>query len=118
MDAWLSVLIFLSDTIVMDSKELSPDQRLVCPDAITSVELDGERVLLNIETAEYYGLNSMGATIFALVEDEPTITEVIQVVQEMHPTVDAKRVQADVLAFIERMESYELLRITEQASAA
>ena len=101
----------------MDSKELSADQRLVCPDAVTSVELDGERVLLNIETAEYYGLNSIGATIFALAEDEPTVAEVVQAVQEMHPTVDAKRVQADVLAFMEKMQSYELLYITEQASA-
>lgn len=92
-------------------------RRVICSEAVTSVELDGERVLLHIETGEYYGLNALGAQIFELAEERPTIERVVVSLQETHPNVDPERVRADVLAFIQDMQSYELLTVREQSTA-
>lgn len=91
--------------------------RLLLPESVTSVELDGERVLLHIESGEYYGLNQIGAQIFEMAETEPTIEEVVASVQEKHSAVDAQQVKADILSFIKDMRSYDLLHVNEISKA-
>ena len=95
-------------------------RRLKSSTSVTSVELDGERVLLHIETGEYYGLNSLGAHIFELAEeeDEVTLADVVGAIQEAHADVDPDRVKADVLAFVEEMQSYNLLHVSEDSKVA
>jgi hypothetical protein len=105
----------------MTASDLQLSRCLKTSTSVTSVELDGERVLLHIETGEYYGLNPLGAHIFELAEEEEeeemTLADIVGAVQEAHADVDPDRVEADVLAFVEEMQSYDLLHLGEHPRA-
>jgi len=92
--------------------------RLSTSGEVTSVDLDGERVLLDVQSGEYYGLNAMGTQIFEMAEKEPTIGEVVDTMQNANPTVNPEQIASDVSRFIEDMQSFGLLHVTEVSEAA
>ena len=55
-------------------------QRIAVNESVVSAELDGEMVLLNIETGVYFGLDPLGTRIWQLLAeggDEDTIVQAI-----------------------------------------
>ena len=49
------------------------DQRLTVPDNVATRELDGELVLLNFDTESYFGLDEVGARIWDVLRDAPSV---------------------------------------------
>ena len=89
---------------------------LVVSDDVAGVELDGERVLLNIETGQYYGLNALGAEVFAHAEEHVTVEQVVDLLHESHKaSVSREQLVEDVSAFIDDMQEFDLLRLEEAA---
>ena len=103
----------------MTSTELSLTDTLASSPDVTSVELDGERVLLHITSGEYFGLNALGARIFELADDEPTLKAVVDAIHAEHQeTVSREQIEADVRAFVVEMQTYDLLDVTSQKSSS
>lgn len=65
-------------------------------------ELDGEAVVLNLETGTYFGLNSVGATIWQLVERHGHVGAVVDGVTRRYD-VSRERAHADVIALTARL---------------
>jgi hypothetical protein len=64
--------------------------------------VDGEISLMNVETGKYYGLASVGARIWALLEEPTSVRGICdRLVSEYN--VERARCEADVLRFVERM---------------
>ncbi|MBX2997317.1 MAG: PqqD family protein [Caldilineaceae bacterium] len=65
-------------------------------------------MILNLEDSAYYGLNSVGARIWDLIE-EPVLVETIcrQIMEEYD--VDSNQCLADLLALLQEMEAKKLL---------
>ena len=96
----------------MATTDLSPQASLASSPEVTSVELDGERVLLHISSGEYFGLNALGARIFELAEEQPTIGEVVDAIHAEHrESTSREQIEADVQAFITEMQEYDLLAV-------
>jgi hypothetical protein len=103
----------------MATADLSTDATLASSPEVTSVELDGERVLLHISSGEYFGLNVLGARIFELAEDQPSIAEIIDTIHaDHHETTSRAQIKADVQAFIAEMQEYDLLIVQDEKSSA
>ena len=103
----------------MTSTELSFTDTIASSPDVTSVELDGERVLLHITSGEYFGLNALGARIFELADDEPTLKAVVDAIHAEHQEkVSRKQIEADVRAFVAEMQTYDLLEVTSQKSSS
>lgn len=101
---------------IKSNSNVAPDATVVASNAVVSVELDGERVLLNIDNGQYYGLNDLGSFIFELVREKPTVAEVIDHISESYaPEVSRRQVELDVLAFMEQMEAEALLSLEQPA---
>jgi hypothetical protein len=62
-------------------------------------EVDGELVMMNIETGAYASMNETGKTIWELLEEPKTIKSILNSLAEEY-RVDAKTVQEDVLPFV------------------
>lgn len=71
---------------------------IAAPDLMAS-DLAGELVLLNLADGVYYGLDSVGAHIWRLLDQTPTVRAVVDdVVAQYH--VDRVRCEDDVLTFL------------------
>jgi hypothetical protein len=75
---------------------------------ITMKVLEGEAVLLNLETGAYFGLNKVGTHIWQLYSEGKSQEEVVAGVVKRFE-VDLERARADVEAFTARLAERGLL---------
>ena len=93
----------------------STQTKIVVSDGLESANLDGETVLLDVNSGHYFGLNEVGSRIMELVGDPTTVGEVVQVMLKEYD-VDADRLEQDVSSFIQQMVDRKLIRETDGAS--
>lgn len=73
-------------------------------------ELDGEAVILNLETETYYGLNETATRMWALLSEGPRIEAVIS---QLHSEFDVNReeLERDVLDLVEQLHRRSLVDV-------
>jgi hypothetical protein len=77
---------------------------------LTTAYLDGEAVILDLQSGQYYGLNEVGARIFNLVQEPRSVGDVIdQIVEEY--AVETDQFKQDLLAFLESMAQRKLIKV-------
>jgi hypothetical protein len=78
------------------------DRRLAVPQNVATRELDGELVLLNFDTESYYGLDEVGARIWEVLRDAPSVEAgVAQLLHEFE--VEEPTLRADVEALLTQL---------------
>ena len=80
-------------------------------DAI-STELDGETVILNIETGVYNGLDQVGTTIWNLLENPISFGDLTEGVMAEYE-VGAERCSNDLCSFLNDMLQNKLIEIRD-----
>lgn len=84
--------------------------RLTIPDHVLTRELEGECVLLNLQTEQYFGLDAMGTAMWSALTAAPSIaaarTELLT-----RFDVEEQRLGEDVDAFIDRLVSHGLAEL-------
>ena len=73
-------------------------------------ELDGEAVLLNLESGKYYGLDPVGARIWSLLATPKTVARVRDSVLAEYE-VDAARCESDLLALLDALAAAGLVLV-------
>jgi hypothetical protein len=108
------------------STTLLNDQRFDIPQANVTVfesniripsnvlfhDLDGEAVLLNLQTGKYFGLDAIGTRIWSLIGELGALPAVYRKMLEEYD-VDAERLKADLLALIDQLAARGLIQLTE-----
>jgi hypothetical protein len=61
--------------------QLSLDSAIRVHDEVVFRELDGEAVILNLETGVYFGLNRVGTRIWQLIEEHGELRRVLGAMQ-------------------------------------
>ena len=77
---------------------------------IVSADMDGEKVMMNIEKGKYYGLDCIGSRIWELLEGPNTVRKVVGTLLKEY-NVEEKNCQQDVLAFISKLYAQGLVDI-------
>jgi hypothetical protein len=94
--------------------DLSKARVNVTSDQVSS-ELDGEEVILNLKDGTYYGLNEVGARIWALLQEAPTLLQVRdQIVEEFD--VEAEQCEQDLVTLVQELEDAGLVTIQSNPS--
>jgi len=75
---------------------------------IMSAEQDGETILLNLETGEYFGCNQAGSTIWRLASEGVGVAEIGRTLKE-NSGAPVERAESDVQAYIEKLTFEGLL---------
>jgi len=73
-------------------------------------ELDGDAVLLNLESGIYFGLNSVGTRIWQLCLDEPSIQDVWKTLQ-LEFEVPPDGLESDLIPFLQELHAKGLITI-------
>jgi Coenzyme PQQ synthesis protein D (PqqD) len=79
-----------------------------------SAEVEGEVVILNLADEVYYGLDEVGARVWALLAEPRTVAELRDAVVAEY-AVDADTAQRDLVALLEEMAARRLVEIRDAA---
>jgi hypothetical protein len=75
-----------------------------------SSTVEGEAVILNMETGVYYGLNTVGAWVWEQLQSPKTVDELLSgLVSEFE--VDEDRGEADLMALLEDLAGASLIEV-------
>lgn len=109
-------VIALFGTKPVDNMQNKPSYFVAGPD-VTSAELGGEAVLLNLRSGHYYGVNELGARIWQMVQKPRSIDEIIKILAHDYD-VDEEVLIRDVLAFLEQLKENDLVKAQPDLRAA
>jgi len=82
---------------------------LTIPESVVCEYLDGETVLLNLQTGHYFGLNAVGTLVWRDLVAHGDPGRATEHVCDAFADQPPERVRADVSALIERLESRGLV---------
>jgi hypothetical protein len=95
--------------------ELSLKDRVKIPDTVVSRELDGEAVILNLESSTYFGLDPVGARIWTLLKELGSLGAVMGIMEQEYD-VDAVRLEGDLLQLTTQLCALGLVRVVTKSS--
>ena len=88
----------------------SLDTSVHIPKDVVFRELDGEAVILNLESGMYFGLDAIGTRIWRLVEEHGSLRAVWEAMQrEFEAPGEALR--SDLLTFIDELSAKGLVNL-------
>lgn len=70
------------------------------PEGVVSEVLDGEAVLLHLETGKYFGLNASGTRMWALLSRHGETQATFDALQAEFPDVSPDQLRADLDEFV------------------
>jgi coenzyme PQQ synthesis protein D (PqqD) len=91
----------------------SLDDRATVPDAVVSRELDGETVLLNLETGMYFGLDAVGTEMWRAIRERATLGEAVAAVRAQYDVEEAT-IRTDLLQLADELLAKGLLQRADQ----
>lgn len=80
---------------------------------VVSCELGSEIALLDLEASKYYGLNKVGASVWGLVQQPITVSNLCDRIVDRFE-VDRPRCVNDVAALLQRLADVDLVRISHE----
>lgn len=82
--------------------------RAAVPPDVLLQEVQGEAVLLNLTSGNYFGLNEVGTRMWAVCTSSPSLHEAVEVLLGEYD-VDRERLSRDVRNLVERLVEHGLL---------
>ena len=81
------------------------------PDLLTA-SMDGETVMMCIETGKYYNLGSVGGEVWALLGRKMTFSQLVDALMERY-NVERPKCETETSAFLRKMADQGLVLIDE-----
>lgn len=78
---------------------------------LLAVDMDGETVMMDMESGNYFGINAVGSHIWEALEAEKKVADVIETVNSHFEIQDDDTVQDDILGFLDDMVEQQLLEV-------
>jgi hypothetical protein len=85
--------------------------RVQVKDDVLFQELQGESVLLNLDSGIYFGLDAVGTRMWQLIVEQEQLAEVAQAITAEYD-VSEEQCAADLLALVARLEGQGLVTVT------
>lgn len=94
---------------------IKEDSVIVVAEDLKVATLEGEAVVLDLKVGHYYGVNNTGSLVLELAEQPIPVNEIIEALRHEYE-VDAEQLKQDILAFLQDMESKQLIQVDGVAS--
>jgi len=90
--------------------KIQQDQKVIISPEVLFLEVSGEIVLLDLASESYFGLDEIGARIWALLNEEKSVGQIVEVLLEEYE-VDRARLEGDVNELLENLLEAGLIKI-------
>ena len=86
------------------------DQSVVIPEDVVFRELQGEAVILSLESSTYFGLDPIGTRIWQLCQSHSSLRAVWEAMQEEFDA-PGEKLESDLLTFIDELSTHGLVKV-------
>lgn len=86
------------------------DQKITFSDTVFAQEVDGEMVLLDMESENYFGLDEVGTAIWQSIQEYGTLQEVFNAMLEQYD-VEEEVLENDLSDFVNKLLESGLLKV-------
>ena len=87
------------------------DTRVTVPEGVMFRDLDGEAVVLELESCRYFGLNETGTRMWLLLREHGEVGPALRVLLDEYD-VPEDRLRTELLGFVESLVSQRLLLVS------
>ena len=91
-------------------KRVSADSTVVAAPSQVSADLAGERAILHLDSGVYYGLDKVGASIWAFIQKPKKVSDILRMLLERYD-VEPRRCRQDLLVLLEKLSAEKLVEI-------
>jgi len=88
------------------------DQKITFADTVFAQEVDGEMVLLDMNSENYFGLDEVGTSIWQAMQEKENLKEVFEILLEQYE-VEEDILKNDLITFVEKLEESGLVKVVE-----
>jgi len=89
------------------------DQKVTFADTVFAQEVDGEMVLLDMESENYFGLDEVGTAIWQAMQEKETLKEVLGLLLEQYE-VEEEMLENDLSDFVGKLVESGLVKVEER----
>jgi len=86
------------------------NKKVIFADSVFAQKVDGEMVLLDMNSENYFGLDAVGTDIWQAMQENDTLQEVLGVLLEAYD-VEEEVLKKDLVAFIEKLQENGLVEV-------
>jgi len=86
------------------------NQKTTFAETVFAQEVDGEMVLLDMESENYFGLDEVGTSIWQAMQDKETLKEVLEALLEQYE-VEAEVLERDLSDFVDKLVESGLVKV-------
>lgn len=86
------------------------NQKFTFSDTVFAQEVDGEMVLLDMESENYFGLDEVGTSIWQAMQEKETLQEVLEVLLEQYE-VETAVLERDLSDFVGKLFESGLIEV-------
>jgi hypothetical protein len=87
------------------------DQRAVVPEHVVHREFASETVLLNVQSGQYHGMDSVGARFFEVIRGAPSLAAAAETLTAEYGQ-PLEVIQRDLATFCSELQALGLIRLT------
>ncbi len=85
-------------------------KKITFADTVFAQEVDGEMVLLDMNSENYFGLDAVGTDIWQAMQENESLTDVLAVLLDQYE-VEEEVLKKDLLDFVEKLQESGLIEI-------
>jgi len=86
------------------------NKKVTFADSVFAQEVDGEMVLLDMESENYFGLDEVGTSIWQAMQEKETLQEVLDVLLEQYE-VEEEMLENDLKVFVAKLKESGLIEV-------
>lgn len=107
----MSILKSKSNIRLINNKEIGMSTKIIRNEEIDASDLDGEKVMMNLDKGEYFMMNEVGSKIWDAIEEKVTVNHIIDELLSEYD-VDLDTCKEEVLEFLGQLKNAELISIS------
>lgn len=97
----------------MQKVSVSLKARVIVPDGVLVRELEGESVLLNINTENYFGLDEIGTRMWSVLSESSSVEQAVAALLNEY-AVDHQTLVRDISELISQLLEKELIELVDE----
>lgn len=101
---------------MLKKTSMNSDSIVVKTQDHVSSDIDGETVLMSIENDKYYGMDSVGSRIWALLETPIKVNKLCETLIVEYE-VESSQCEKDTLAYLQELVTEDLVQVVENTNA-
>ena len=94
----------------MTEEEVSLESRVAIHSDVVSRDLEGEAIILNLESGTYFGLDPIGTRIWSLLQEDGSLRRTFELLEHEYD-VEPERLKADILRLVGELRANNLLSV-------